>query len=277
MCVRALCYSTCWGGPGSKPRSPALGSWGVAVFIHPAGSPAPSCSHIPGFSHQGQSLCPSVVLLSFCETGFYQCWRSLSRLCSHHPCQPCLQLHSPFPSLAFQVLQTQQTQFRSGRTRTQRTFTHDNRNLCLLSRNWQGWKTVITTEGKGNWALLKDAYLLCRWKAEKGKKKRSKGNRREGRGAGVMPRLTAHCNPPSRRKLTGARPTEKLTLDTIALASSTVFFKTCFIFSFGAIKMKKDSSQPHSFFRGIGMSSSWPAWAGELDMWVFQFGFDTGT
>lgn len=43
-------------------------------------------------------------------------------------------------------------------------------------------------------------------------------------------------------------PSEKLTLDTIALASSTVFFKTCFIFSFGAIREKKDRQ----------LSNTWP-------------------
>lgn len=53
-------------------------------------------------------------------------------------------------------------------------------------------------------------------------------------------------------RLTGEHPVEKLTLDTIALASSTVFFKTCFIFSFGAIKMKKDSCQTHSLFKDAG-------------------------
>lgn len=105
------------------------------------------------------------------------------------------------------------------------------------------------------------AYLLCYWKAEKGKKKAdAEATERQGREEQAGPdaassRLTAanpQDRPRHRQKLTEAHPTEKLTLDTIALASSTVFFKTCFIFSFGAIKIEKDSGQTHSLSKNSG-------------------------
>lgn len=71
------------------------------------------------------------------------------------------------------------------------------------------------------------------------KEQQKGGERRDGVWAGAKARISG----------------EKLTLDTIALASSTVFFKTCFIFSFGAIRKKRtDNCQTHGLFQNPGCS-----------------------
>lgn len=77
------------------------------------------------------------------------------------------------------------------------------------------------------------------------KEQQKGGERRDGVWAGAKARISGAERPPP----------EKLTLDTIALASSTVFFKTCFIFSFGAIRKKRtDNCQTHVLFQNPGCS-----------------------
>lgn len=98
--------------------------------------------------------------------------------------------------------------------------------------------------------------MLCHWEAEKEKREQQKGGeqRAEGTECGLAAKASQE-RPLQRRNR--VHPTEKLTLDTMALASSTVFFKTCFIFSFGAIREKRtDSCQTHGLFQNPGCSGT---------------------
>lgn len=57
---------------------------------------------------------------------------------------------------------------------------------------------------------------------------------------------------------------QKLTLDVIALASSIVFFKTCFIFSFGAMKIKQGRGREMAIFKTLlPCPDPTPGWVGE--------------
>lgn len=75
----------------------------------------------------------------------------------------------------------------------------------------------------------------------------TRNRKRRGRPGG-SPGAGAGCASPKTRF--GASSAE-LTLDIIALASSTVFFKTCFIFSFGATKMKKERGRERASFEAL--------------------------
>lgn len=91
------------------------------------------------------------------------------------------------------------------------------------------------------------------WKRKSNRKAGSREQR--GRNVGWQLRHASQERPLPRRNR--VHPTEKLTLDTMALASSTVFFKTCFIFSFGAIREKRtDSCQTHGLFQNPGCSGT---------------------